>query len=118
MKNVISVEADSRSVLIGQRHISCIIRCSAMNCINPCINGNIEVYAVCVSFRGKIDVACLERHIIQALADGKVPLMVNATASTTVFGAFDPINDIADVCERHNIWLHVDVSSLSVHVSS
>lgn len=54
-------------------------------------------------------VECLEKHIIQAKALGKVPVMVNATASTTVLGAFDPFNDIADVCEKHGIWLHVDV---------
>ncbi|TRY60308.1 hypothetical protein DNTS_015379 [Danionella cerebrum] len=40
--------------------------------------------------------------------NGYVPLFVNATAGTTVYGAFDPINDIADICEKHNLWLHVD----------
>uniref|UniRef100_A0A8C4X958 Glutamate decarboxylase 1 n=1 Tax=Erpetoichthys calabaricus TaxID=27687 RepID=A0A8C4X958_ERPCA len=27
---------------------------------------------------------------------------------TTVYGAFDPINEIADICEKYNLWLHVD----------
>uniref|UniRef100_A0AAR2IV13 Glutamate decarboxylase 1 n=1 Tax=Pygocentrus nattereri TaxID=42514 RepID=A0AAR2IV13_PYGNA len=40
--------------------------------------------------------------------NGYVPLFVNATAGTTVYGAFDPINDIADICEKYNLWLHVD----------
>ena len=35
-------------------------------------------------------------------------LMVNATAGTTVQGAFDPISELADVCEPRNIWLHLD----------
>uniref|UniRef100_A0A674P5Y8 Glutamate decarboxylase 1 n=1 Tax=Takifugu rubripes TaxID=31033 RepID=A0A674P5Y8_TAKRU len=39
---------------------------------------------------------------------GYVPMYVNATAGTTVYGAFDPINEIADICEKHNMWLHVD----------
>ncbi|KAG2459237.1 DCE1 decarboxylase, partial [Polypterus senegalus] len=39
---------------------------------------------------------------------GYVPLYVNATAGTTVYGAFDPINEIADICEKYNLWLHVD----------
>lgn len=38
--------------------------------------------------------------------------MVNATAGTTVLGAFDPIDEISDICEKHHLWLHVDVSSL------
>lgn len=41
---------------------------------------------------------------------GAVPFFVNATAGTTVLGAFDPIHEIADICEKHNLWLHVDVS--------
>uniref|UniRef100_A0A8C1YSC5 Glutamate decarboxylase 1 n=1 Tax=Cyprinus carpio TaxID=7962 RepID=A0A8C1YSC5_CYPCA len=39
---------------------------------------------------------------------GFVPVFVNATAGSTVYGAFDPINEIADICEKYNIWLHVD----------
>lgn len=44
-----------------------------------------------------------------------MPLFVNATAGTTVYGAFDPINDIADICEKYNLWLHVDVSLTRMH---
>lgn len=41
---------------------------------------------------------------------GLVPFYVNATAGTTVYGAFDPLNDIADICHKHTLWMHVDVS--------
>ena len=36
------------------------------------------------------------------------PLLVCGTSGTTVLGAFDPIDEIADVCRRHDVWLHVD----------
>lgn len=29
---------------------------------------------------------------------------------TTVLGAFDPIAEIADVCQENGIWLHVDAA--------
>ena len=43
---------------------------------------------------------------------GKHPLAVVATSGTTVVGAFDPLKEIADICERHEIWLHIDVSDV------
>jgi len=50
----------------------------------------------------------LEAAILQAKADGDLPFFVGATAGTTVAGAFDPFNAIADICDRHSLWLHVD----------
>jgi glutamate/tyrosine decarboxylase-like PLP-dependent enzyme len=41
---------------------------------------------------------------------GSVPFLVSATSGTTVLGAFDPLDAIADVCQRHGMWFHVDVS--------
>ncbi|XP_051812385.1 acidic amino acid decarboxylase GADL1-like isoform X2 [Acanthochromis polyacanthus] len=53
-------------------------------------------------------VSALENKIKTAKSEGAFPFMVNATAGTTVLGAFDPIEEIADICEKHNLWLHVD----------
>lgn len=58
--------------------------------------------------QGKMSVDDLESAILKDKAQGITPLMVCATAGTTVLGAFDPIDKIASVCECHNLWLHVD----------
>ncbi|XP_061697844.1 glutamate decarboxylase 1 isoform X3 [Syngnathoides biaculeatus] len=58
--------------------------------------------------RGRVIPADLEAKVIAAKQKGHVPMYVNATAGTTVYGAFDPINEIADICEKYNMWLHVD----------
>lgn len=60
----------------------------------------------------------LEEKIIAAKNAGYQPFFVNATAGTTVYGAFDPINQIADICDRHNLWLHVDVRKSFIYDSS
>lgn len=31
-----------------------------------------------------------------------------------MLGAFDPLDKIADICEKHGLWLHVDVSLYTV----
>jgi len=54
--------------------------------------------------------SALEEEILKAKANGSAPFFVAATEGTTVLGAFDPINDIADVCQKHGLWFHVDVS--------
>uniref|UniRef100_A0A673M1M8 Glutamate decarboxylase 1 n=1 Tax=Sinocyclocheilus rhinocerous TaxID=307959 RepID=A0A673M1M8_9TELE len=58
--------------------------------------------------RGRVIPADLEAKVIDAKQKGFVPVFVNATAGSTVYGAFDPINEIADICEKYNMWLHVD----------
>lgn len=54
----------------------------------------------------------LEKAVNNAKEEGKSPMAVVATAGTTVLGAFDPFTEIAAVCKKHNLWMHVDVSTV------
>lgn len=58
--------------------------------------------------KGRMIPEKLEAQIAEDLNNGFVPTYVNATAGTTVLGAFDPIDQIADITEKYKIWLHVD----------
>lgn len=60
--------------------------------------------------RFEIDVAALAQTIARDRAEGKRPFCVVATAGTTNTGSIDPLNALADVCARENLWLHVDGS--------
>jgi len=42
--------------------------------------------------------------------DGRIPLAAVATVGTTSTTAIDPVPGIAEVCARHQMWLHVDAS--------
>merc|ERR1712241_1093057 len=55
--------------------------------------------------RGQMRPAKLEELIYRHKAEGKTPFFVNATAGTTVRGPFDPIDEIADICKAHDLWL-------------
>ena len=60
----------------------------------------------------------LEEMIMKHKSEGRKPFFVNCTAGTTVMGAFDPLHQIADVCQKHNIWMHVDVSMKNIYLKS
>ncbi|KAL5516058.1 hypothetical protein EMCRGX_G001319 [Ephydatia muelleri] len=50
----------------------------------------------------------LEAEVVKARAAGKLPFFVGATAGSTVTGAFDDFNKLADICAKESMWLHVD----------
>ena len=53
----------------------------------------------------------MEEKILYCQELGLSVFFVGITAGTTVLGAFDPIEEIAFICHKYKIWLHVDVSS-------
>ena len=58
--------------------------------------------------RGEMLAEKLEEKIQEDILKGYLPFYVNATAGTTVLGAFDPIEQLSKICKKYNIWLHVD----------
>ncbi|KAL1122480.1 hypothetical protein AAG570_002811, partial [Ranatra chinensis] len=70
--------------------------------------GTDNVVAVQTDEKGCMIPNELVKSVKKAINEGKVPLMVNATAGTTVLGAFDPFNEIADICKKYGLWMHVD----------
>lgn len=70
--------------------------------------GRNNIRYIEVDSKGRMIPAELEEQIVTDISEGFIPTYVNATAGTTVLGAFDPINEIADITERYGIWLHVD----------
>ena len=50
----------------------------------------------------------LEATYKQAVDAGKHVFMVSANACTTATGLYDPIDEVAEFCERRNLWFHVD----------
>ncbi len=53
-------------------------------------------------------------HLAEAIEEdrdaGKIPFCVAASAGTTSSGSVDPLDQIAEICERESLWLHVDAA--------
>jgi sulfinoalanine decarboxylase/sulfinoalanine decarboxylase/aspartate 1-decarboxylase len=58
--------------------------------------------------KGIINIDVLQAAIEKDVAAGYNPVLVNLTAGTTVLGAFDPIRPVREICDKYNVWIHVD----------
>ncbi len=56
----------------------------------------------------RMDVNALEAAIRRDLEAGLRPFMIAATAGSVDVGAIDPIDEIAELAKRYQLWLHVD----------
>lgn len=70
--------------------------------------GRDQVRLVNTNEKGEMLANHLDLLIQKDIVDGHEPFFVNATAGTTVLGAFDDIEAISKVCKKYNLWLHVD----------
>lgn len=58
--------------------------------------------------RGRVRVDALREQLEQDLSDGVVPVALAASVGTVNTGAIDPLDELADLCAEHGLWLHVD----------
>ncbi|WP_422107407.1 pyridoxal phosphate-dependent decarboxylase family protein [Winogradskyella sp.] len=70
--------------------------------------GRNQVRLVNTNDKGEMLIEHLEELIQDDIAKGHTPFFVNATAGTTVLGAFDNVETISKICKKHHLWLHVD----------
>jgi aromatic-L-amino-acid decarboxylase len=70
--------------------------------------GGDNVCSVNVDARYKIDTGDLVSKITQDLAAGYLPFCVVANAGTVVTGAFDPLEQLSEIAQQFNLWMHVD----------
>jgi glutamate/tyrosine decarboxylase-like PLP-dependent enzyme len=72
--------------------------------------GTQNLIQVPANAKGEMIPEELERIIAADIKEGFRPIMVGATAGTTVMGSFDPLDRIAEICENYKIWMHVDAA--------
>lgn len=70
--------------------------------------GRDNVRYIPTDSKGIMNVEALRSAIEKDVKDGYNPVLVNLTAGTTVLGAFDPIRPVREICDKYNVWIHLD----------
>jgi len=81
---------------------------SVVRAVEICGLGSSAVRSIPIDGRHRMRPEALEEALSADVASGVVRVAVVATAGTTLTGAVDPLDEIADVCAYHDVWLHVD----------
>ncbi|HET9243946.1 MAG TPA: aminotransferase class V-fold PLP-dependent enzyme [Gaiella sp.] len=119
ISNVTALAAARERALPGSRHHGVGDRHTAVYCSREAHYsvvraaellglGSASVRALPLDERRRVEPAAVADAIDADVAAGVVPVAVVATAGTTLTGAVDPIDALADVCEARGVWLHVD----------
>ncbi len=72
--------------------------------------GTSQLVRVPLDARRHMDVEALDQQLTNFRTIGQPVVAVCACACATPIGAFDDLERIADVCEKHGVWLHVDAA--------
>lgn len=72
--------------------------------------GPDSVITVPVDHDKRMRTVALAHELERCTGDGLVPMAVVATAGTTDFGSIDPLPEIAELCARYGVWMHVDAA--------
>ncbi len=72
--------------------------------------GEKSIIKVPTDERFRMDISLLKKYIKREEQMGNIPIGVVATAGTTDFGNVDPLDDIANITEQYNMWMHVDAA--------
>jgi aromatic-L-amino-acid decarboxylase len=118
VSNVTALAAARERAVPGSRQVgtpaSAVAYCSAdahysiVRAIELLGIGSDNLRAVPIDEHRRMRTDALDSMIRSDLAAGLTPIAVVATAGTTLTGAIDPLDAIADICAEHGVWMHVD----------
>ena len=58
----------------------------------------------------RMDAQRLDAQIVTDISAGLRPFLIVGSIGSTDTGASDPVNEIAEIAGKHNIWLHIDAA--------
>lgn len=115
MANLIAIAAARNAKAVKSKHIETsvvYITQQVHHCVTKALRilgmDEIIIRMVEMDDEYKMNPESLEKLVVQDKSNGLNPFLVVGSAGSTDVGAIDPIDEIADVSEKHNLWFHVD----------
>lgn len=108
-----SIKASERVWEKGQkRQLALMVSEEAHYCVDRAVRimgwGEAGIIKVPANDRYEIRTDLLDEYLQQARAEGKEVIAVVGSACSTATGSFDDIPALADFCDKHDLWLHID----------
>lgn len=72
--------------------------------------GTRSLRKIAVNERFEMIPGALAEAIEEDIEAGYAPICVIPTIGTTSSSSVDPVDAVADICEKHGVWLHVDAA--------
>jgi glutamate/tyrosine decarboxylase-like PLP-dependent enzyme len=99
---------------VGNRRLVVYTSTEGHSCIQKAIEilgfGHVNLRRIAVDADWRMNAAELQRQIAADRATGAVPVCVAASAGTVNTGSIDPLDAIAALCRREDLWFHVDAA--------
>lgn len=96
----------------GESQLVAYTSVAAHGCIAKAMDfaglGTTALRRIPMNARQEMNIAALEEAIAADHQAGLKPFMLIGTAGTVDIGAVDPLNTLADIAQRENIWFHID----------
>lgn len=70
--------------------------------------GSNSLVGIDIDARRRLKPDALRAALVKDITEGITPIAVIASAGTTLTGAVDPLEEIADICDEFGVWMHVD----------
>ena len=113
-RNISGVGSDPSAVFLASEdcHVSLLKAVRVMGLKQECLQ------KIPIDKEGKLNISCLDSIFKKLKSEGKKCFAVVATAGTTVRGAIDPLSEIAQFCQKEDVWLHIDAAIGGIYALS
>ncbi len=106
--------AVARHIKLNDRFHNAIIYCSDQT--HSCIDRTVRLLGfkpeqlcrITSDDKFRLPMEKVKQLIVKDREAGKIPFCIIANAGTTNTGAVDPLEELADLCQKENLWLHID----------